>query len=124
LKNYKIEVVVDVRRFPTSKWEQFKLENLKKSLDEEGMEYVHIPSLGGYRNKGYKNYMQSEAWKKGYELLKKIAIERKTAFMCAEQYPFRCHRRKIAMALHGEGWEVVHILNDEKWIEKRSYALR
>ncbi len=121
LKKYEMEVVVDVRCFPTSKWEQFEKKNLKESLEDEGIKYVHLSSLGGYRNGGYREHMRSKEWKEGYESLKKIAREKKTAFMCAERYPFRCHRRNIAMMIHGEGWEVVHILNDDRWIEKRVF---
>ncbi|MDI6856533.1 MAG: DUF488 domain-containing protein [Candidatus Thermoplasmatota archaeon] len=117
LKSYKIELLVDIRRFPTSKFKQFKKENLESALSKAGIGYVHLESLGGYRG-GYEDYMQSQEWKEGYVRLKNLGSKKLAAFMCAEKFPFRCHRRWIARKLNLEGWEVVHILNEKVWCEK------
>ncbi|MDI6708893.1 MAG: DUF488 domain-containing protein [Candidatus Thermoplasmatota archaeon] len=117
LKSYKIELLVDIRRFPTSKFKQFKKENLAEALNMAGIEYKHLEELGGYRG-GYEDYMQSQKWEEGYEYLKKLSSKKLAAFMCAEKFPFRCHRRWIARKLNLEGWEVVHILNEKVWCEK------
>jgi uncharacterized protein (DUF488 family) len=37
------------------------------------------------------------------------AVARRTALMCAEAVPWRCHRSLIADALVARGWEVLHI---------------
>ncbi|MEW6069857.1 MAG: DUF488 domain-containing protein [Candidatus Thermoplasmatota archaeon] len=117
LRKYKIEILADIRRFPTSKFEQFKKDNLEKALKRAGIKYVHLESLGGYRG-GYEKYMKSKEWKKGYEKLKELALKKRVAFMCAEKFPFRCHRRWVARKLRSEDWEVTHILNDKIWMEK------
>jgi uncharacterized protein (DUF488 family) len=48
LTQFDIAVLVDVRRYPTSKWEWYKRENLEGALALEGVRYVHLgDSLGG-----------------------------------------------------------------------------
>ena len=117
LQKYEIECIVDVRRFPTSKFEEYKKENLKKILHENGIEYYHFASLGGFRG-GYEKWMLSNEWKDAYEELKKVARKCKTAILCAEKLPFKCHRRYIAKALKKDGWEVLHIIEKDKiWKE-------
>jgi uncharacterized protein (DUF488 family) len=122
LKRYGIEIVIDVRRFPTSKYVVYKKENLAELLKKNGIEYIHLENLGGYRG-GYEMWMCSKEWKRDYERLKEIARSRKTAIMCAEKLPFRCHRRYIAKKLAAEGWKVIHIINERVWEEKGSVKL-
>ena len=117
LKKFGIEAIIDVRRFPTSKYSIFKKENIAKILEENGIHYVHLEALGGYRG-GYENWMKGNEWRKAYEMLKRIAREKKACIMCAEKLPFRCHRRYIAKKLAKENWTVIHILNDKVWQEK------
>ena len=38
----------------------------------------------------------------------------KTAIMCAEAVPWRCHRSLIADALVTHGWDIRHIMSSEK----------
>ena len=58
LKEYRIQVLVDVRSFPTSKIEHFKKEAMEKWLPEHGIEYVWLGrELGGYQRGGYKAHM-------------------------------------------------------------------
>ncbi|MCD6572744.1 MAG: DUF488 domain-containing protein [Thermoplasmata archaeon] len=116
LKKYNIECIIDVRRFPTSKFEDYKKERLEKTLYEHGIKYFHFAALGGFRG-GYEKWMLSNEWKDAYEKLKKIAMKCKLAILCAEKSPFRCHRRYIAKALAKDGWDVVHIINGI-WKEK------
>jgi len=116
LKKHNIECIIDVRRFPTSKFEDYKKERLEKTLYEHGIKYFHFAALGGFRG-GYEKWMLSNEWKDAYEKLKKIAMKCKLAILCAEKLPFRCHRRYIAKALAKDGWDVVHIINGI-WKEK------
>ena len=52
LKDYDIEVLVDVRSYPGSKYvPQFNQENMEKWLPENDIKYIHMPELGGRRNK-------------------------------------------------------------------------
>ena len=54
--------------------------------------------------------MSTPGFAGGIEVLERLARERRTAVMCAEAHPSRCHRRLIADALLARGWEVVHLL--------------
>ncbi|MGL5691649.1 MAG: DUF488 family protein, partial [Bacteroidales bacterium] len=88
LKNYNIQVLVDIRTLPGSdKFPQFNQDRLSESLSQNGIEYVYIPRLGGlrpshkdspniaWRNKSfraYADYMETDAFKEGIkELLAK-----------------------------------------------------
>jgi len=120
LKRFKISILVDVRRFPTSKLEHFKKEKLEPLLKQEGIKYIHLgKELGGYRKGGYKKYMESKEFMMGIKKLEKIAEEGRTVIMCAERFPWRCHRKYISIALEERGWRVSHILDVERvWIPK------
>jgi uncharacterized protein (DUF488 family) len=109
LRRHKIQVIADVRRFPTSKREEFKKENLRDLLAGEGFEYVHLPELGGYRG-GYQKYMGTPAFKQGLSQLIDLAKSKRTVIMCLEESPRGCHRRYIASALRKRKWEVLHIV--------------
>ena len=118
LKKYGVECIVDVRRFPTSKFEFYKKEELASILKRNNIKYFHFPSLGGFRG-GYEKWMLGEEWKDSYKELKKIAMKCCTAILCAEKLPFKCHRRYIAKALAKENWDVVHIIEEDVvWKEK------
>jgi len=126
LKVYGIQLVVDVRRFPTSrKVPHFSREALEKSLDEAGLEYVYLGDLlGGYRSGGYAKHMETEAYRRGVERLLEVSRDRRTAIMCAEKFPWRCHRRHIARTLEEMGVPVVHIIDEERtWTPRRSREL-
>jgi len=125
LKARNIEEIVDVRTIPKSRHNpQFNQDNLRASLQETGIGYQHLKKLGGLRhttkdsiNTGWKNasfrgfadYMQTADFEKGLDQLRKIAKQKKTAIMCAEAVPWRCHRSLIADALVIEKWDVFHI---------------
>jgi len=121
LKEYKIEAVVDVRHWPTSRlFPYFKKENLEKFLKENGIDYFHIEKLGGYREGGYENYMESKEFKEGLEELIKIAENKKTAIVCAEKFPWKCHRAFISQELEKKNFKVIHIIEKGRiWEPKR-----
>lgn len=110
LRQEGIMQVVDVRRFPRSRFPHFSRENLEGSLKRAGFRYFWLGDLlGGYRKGGYEAYMATEAFQKGLSKLKAIAEKGATAFFCCERVPWRCHRRFIAKRLREEGWEVVDL---------------
>lgn len=119
LKQYEIKALIDVRRFPTSKFEHFKKENLKQNIERAGIEYIHIKELGGYRSGGYLKYMQTMEFKKGLHALLEIASRKQTAIMCSQLLFFRCHRRFISSELVKLGFEVIHILDRKRLVEHR-----
>ncbi len=114
MKRFNIKLVADVRSFPTSKWPEFVKENLQKVLPANGIGYIHLRELGGYRRGGYKAYMKTADFKEGLKTLMQLARERPTTVMCVESSPSACHRRFIAKRLRRRGWEVVHIVGNGK----------
>ncbi|MGD8506103.1 MAG: DUF488 domain-containing protein [Candidatus Bathyarchaeota archaeon] len=111
LREHKIEVLVDIRRFPTSKVEHFKKEAMEKWMPEQGIEYVWLgEELGGYRRGGYKAYMRTKLFKQGKQRLLAILKQKKTCIMCMEPNPKYCHRRFISADLERQDTRVLHII--------------
>ncbi len=111
LKEHNIEVLVDVRSFPTSKTEHFKKEQMEKWLPEHGIEYFWLgKELGGYRRCGYKRHMRTKLFREGMKQLLEIAKSKQTCIMCMEVNPKYCHRRFISEHLERKGVRVVHII--------------
>lgn len=123
LATYRIKAIIDVRRFPTSKrFEHFKKENLARYLQAHDIAYHYLGNLlGGFRKGGYEAYKETEDFSSGISLLEEIAFAVPSAFMCAEKFPWACHRNYIASTLKQRGWQVIHIL-DEK--ETRSHTIQ
>lgn len=126
LKSFDIELLADVRSYPGSrKFPQFNKENLAAAIPERGLEYTHIPDLGG-RRKGVKNskniawhhpafrhyadYMETEDFRKGIKILITLALKKRTAYMCSEAVWWRCHRSMISDYLKMKRWKVMHIM--------------
>lgn len=115
LKFYQIQIVADVRRWPTSKFfSHFKKENLEKILKENGIEYYHFEKLGGYREEGYENYTKSLDFKESLNELIEISRSKNLAILCAERFPWKCHRSILGRKLEELGFEVVHIVEKDK----------
>ena len=126
LHSFDIKLIADVRKLPGSrKYPQFDQENLKVSLKESGIEYVHMIDLGGRRKvkkdskntrwnndsfRGYADYMETEAFENAVNKLEEIAAEKSVAIMCAEAVWWRCHRSMVSDYLKAKGWAVVHIM--------------
>jgi uncharacterized protein (DUF488 family) len=121
MDSYAIRAIADVRRFPRSKkFPHFNRENLETSAKEQGIAYHWLGELlGGYRKGGYENYKAEPAFKDGLKRLEEVASESMTVFICAERLPWRCHRMHIARSLKEKGWEVIHIIEqDRAWQAK------
>ena len=110
LKGLEIEMLVDVRRFPTSKNPSFKRENLEAELNKHGIRYEFIgETLGGYRRGGYQKHTKTEAYNEGIKGLLELARESNLVIMCLERSHRYCHRRFIAETLKEMGTEVIHL---------------
>lgn len=120
LKYYQIELLIDIRRFPTSKFEHFKKENLENFLGKENIRYFYLgKELGGYRSAGYENYTKTKEFKRGLDRLIDLAENNRMAICCSERFAFKCHRRFVGFALKKLGYEVIHIIDKDKtWIPK------
>lgn len=129
LRTAGVEVLVDVRRFPSSRRNpQYGREALAAALAAAGIDYVWMgEELGGFRSPvpgsrhtalanrafaGYADHMDTAAFHRGLERLIEMARERRVAVMCAETLWWRCHRRMLADALLAAGCEVAHLLDD------------
>lgn len=121
LTSYGVEVVVDVRRFPSSRFEHFRQEKLAGLLSEMGIDYVYMgEGLGGYRRGGYQKFTSTHEFRVSLKGLEEIAGKRKAAILCAERFPWRCHRRFIAVELEKQGWQVSHIIDKERvWLPRK-----
>jgi len=116
LRKYSIEVVIDVRRFPSSrKYPWFNKENLEGSLVASGIGYRWLGDLlGGYRRGGYRSYMDTDSYKRGIQELMSTVSGNTVAIMCSEKLWFKCHRRFISDTLVEMGYKVVHIIESDK----------
>jgi uncharacterized protein (DUF488 family) len=126
LRSADIQRVVDVRMFPQSRRHpQFNRERLALTLREAGIDYTHMPSLGGRRTpnedstnlglkdegfRGFADFMATPPFERALRELLSGAREGRTAIMCAESLPWRCHRSLIADALVARGLRVVHLV--------------
>jgi len=120
LLSYNIQALIDVRSLPRSKLPIFRKENLENLLRREGIEYHFLgKELGGFRKGGYTAYLITDDFKKGIDLLESIAAVKTSVIVCAERFPWKCHRKWISRELHKRGWEVDHIIDKGKlWIPK------
>ena len=112
---YDIKTLLDVRSFPRSKLKQFTRENLQSLLRSENINYIWLGrELGGFRKGGYEAYTETEEFKRGIDALEAVASESLSVIVCAERFPWKCHRRWIAREMQRRGWRVVHIIDKGK----------
>lgn len=127
LRAFGIECVADIRTVPRSRRNpQFDQQELQRFLHEHGIQYAHLPALGGLRRarkdsintgwenpsfRGYADYMQTPEFASAIDDLMAIAAEKQTAIMCAEAVPWRCHRSLVADALVVRGTAVEDIMS-------------
>jgi uncharacterized protein (DUF488 family) len=119
--------VADVRRFPASRRHpHFDRETLAASLADVGIDYRHMPALGGRRSarrdaatnaywdhpafRAYADYAMTPEFRAAFDALREIGRAQRVAVMCAEAVWWRCHRRIIADYLLAHGETVVHLM--------------
>jgi len=120
LLSYNITAIIDVRSVPKSKIPTFTRSNLEELLKKEGIEYFFLGrELGGFRKGGYTAYLLTEEFMQGIEVLESIAEKREAVIICAERFPWKCHRKWISRELHKRGWDIQHIIDKGKvWVPK------
>lgn len=130
LQSFEIKVVADIRKLPGSrKFPQFDRENLALTLQENGIQYLHMEGLGGRRQvhkdsknnrwrnasfRAYADYMETSDFRKSIQELEYIALKSATAYMCSEAVWWRCHRSMVSDYLKAKGWTVLHIMGINK----------
>jgi hypothetical protein len=119
--------VVDVRTVPRSRHNpQFNKAALPRALNKAGLDYVHLPGLGGLRRakrdslnvgwrnasfRGYADYMQTPEFEQSLDDVIQLASLERIVLMCAEAVPWRCHRSLIADALLVRGIRTEDIMS-------------
>ena len=127
LQAHGIQRLVDIRSLPKSRRvPQFNDDALAASLHQQGIDYVHLKTLGGLRHakkdsintgwrnasfRGYADYMATKEFREGISRLLDLAREKRTAIMCAEAVPWRCHRSLVGDALLVRGVSVLDIMS-------------
>ena len=125
LKLHRIELLIDVRSKPRSRFNpHFNKGRLEKLLWESGLEYRYFgEALGGHPQA--EEFYDSE----GHVVYERISVKRvfrlairevidlsaptRLAIMCAEEDPSECHRHPLlARALHEQSVRVFHIRKD------------
>jgi uncharacterized protein (DUF488 family) len=131
---HRIQALVDVRSFPSSRrWPHFNQPALGESIERAGIEYRWIQKLGGRRHevrpdsphtawhhpafRSYADYADGKEFEQGLDELTALARRARTAYMCSEGLWWRCHRRLISDRLLLLGWRVTHILPNGKLSE-------
>ena len=131
LAGYGITRLVDVRTIPRSRHNpQFNAEALARQMAAVGIDYLPMPALGGLRHsrkdspntgwrnrsfRGYADYMQTAQFDSALADLIEAGRGARTAIMCAEALPWRCHRSLIADALYVRGIPAVDIVSGTSW---------
>jgi uncharacterized protein (DUF488 family) len=131
LRAHDVKRVIDVRSIPRSRHNpQFDLKTLSVKLRAARIGYVHLRKLGGLRRthrdsqnmgwhnpsfRGFADYMQTAEFESGLQRLIKLAGQKRSALMCAEAVPWRCHRSLIADALTARGIRVEDIMSEKRF---------
>jgi len=130
LRAHGIKRVIDVRSIPRSQHNpQFNRETVAAKLRSARIGYVHLRKLGGLRHarrdspntawrnasfQGFADYMQTREFEAGLQRVIKLAKQKRSALMCAEAVPWRCHRSLIGDALVVRAIRVADIISGKK----------
>ena len=126
LKLFNIELVVDVRSTPYSKYvTHFNRENINKSLKENNIRYIFLGShIGGkptdreyYKDDkvDYDLIAKTAHYKEGINRIMTFNDDTNIVLMCSEEDPKSCHRHNlVTQSLIKKGIEVIHIRKNGK----------
>ncbi len=127
---HEIALVVDVRRYPVSRRHpHFGRGRLEAALAQVGVGYRHDEDLGGRREaaasspnpgledpifRAYADHMRTAPFQAALRRLIDLSGARRTAVLCAEADPSRCHRRLLSDALTLQDVAVRHALDERR----------
>lgn len=136
LQGQEIDVVVDVRSFPYSRFApQFNQDELRQELQVAGFRYLFLgEQLGGrparpdhYDAEGralYGPMAEESGFQDAIDRLISGAADHRIALLCSEGKPEGCHRRLlVGKVLAERGIPLHHILPDGKVEEEREVRL-
>ncbi|MFN2289699.1 MAG: DUF488 family protein [Anaerolineae bacterium] len=118
LHEHRIELVVDVRSSPYSRYvPHANRETLARTLEHDGIAYRWMGDRLGGKPRGevadYDELRASPSFQEGIRQLLDLAQGQRTAIMCAEGDHRQCHRYKlITPALLAHHLTVLHIQPD------------
>lgn len=125
LRLHRIEVVVDIRSQPCSRYlSHFSREELQRAIRAAELRYLYMgDTLGGrpssrdcYNADGrvsYDKVQEQDFYKHGIERLVDGIRRYRVCIMCSEEDPIRCHRRLlVGRSLLRQGIDVLHIRGD------------
>ena len=126
LKLFELQIVVDVRSSPYSKYvPHFNRENINKTLKENKIRYLFLGNYLGGKPKEVKYYIdnkvdydliaKTEQYNEGIVRIMKLSNYDDIVLMCSEEDPMSCHRHNlITQSLVRKGFEIIHIGKDGK----------
>ncbi|WP_296819206.1 DUF488 family protein [Brevundimonas sp.] len=124
LKAAGVERVIDVRAVAASRRAGFSKTVLGNSLNEAGIEYLHLRALGtpaagrqaaragrhGEMQAIFADHMREPEAQLALRQAVDLAREKKSALLCYEANPAECHRTLVAeMMLALEAFEIEHL---------------
>jgi len=126
LAGAKIEVLVDVRSNPNSRWAPFaNKDNIKELLESSQIRYLYLGDLLGGQptdpdcydyQTGKVNYQviqEKEYFQRGITRILEDLKKYRVCIMCAEEDPTDCHRNLLVVErLRQEGVQAFHIRGD------------
>lgn len=132
LRQYKIDVLVDVRSSPYSAYcPHFNLEQLKPAVKAAAMQYLYLGDQIGGRAEGaeyydadghvlYNKLAESEKFQNGIERLIKGLRTYRIAILCGEEDPTGCHRRLLIGRVLGERRIAVHHIRGDGRVQSEA----
>lgn len=127
LRAHRIDLLIDVRRWPMSKRHpHFNRNALSAALEANGIGYDGRQELGGFRKatadspntawrvaafRAYADFMLTAEFAEIINKVEKLGSTRRIVLMCAEAVPWRCHRQLLADAFLVRAWPVLHIMD-------------
>ncbi|MCC6178713.1 MAG: DUF488 domain-containing protein [Chloroflexi bacterium] len=137
LAQHGVDVVVDVRSAPYSRYAQhFNKDLLEAGVTNAGHRYLYMGTELGGRPEGdefydeddhvrYAAVAQAPWFLHGIDRLERGITRFRVALVCAEEDPTGCHRRLlVGRVLGSRGVEVAHIRGDGRLESEASLAAR
>ncbi len=137
LRQHEIEVLVDVRSSPYSKYvPHFNSNALAAATEQVEIKYIFMgQELGGRPDEDefydidgrvlYKRVAESSLFLRGIQRLKDVGRASRTALMCSEEDPATCHRHLlIGHVLTKQGINLLHIRGDGHLQDEKDFTSR
>jgi uncharacterized protein (DUF488 family) len=126
LQRHGVEVLVDVRALPISRKPNFSKRRLSVSLEENGIEYLHLGALGDPKagreaaragrlsdfRRVYQAHLLRAKPKQTLQGLVALCSARVCCLLCFERDHTACHRSIVADRLSAKGLTVHHLRGD------------